>query len=370
MGNKKVKILIADDEPIGRDLLEAILSPEGYDLIFGCDGEDAYNTAIEHHPDIILLDVMMPKMDGFEICEKLRKIKETAQTPIFLITALDDRDSKIRGIDAGANDYISKPFDRIEILAKVKNSAILINSRSKNTLEPETDKTPSNPDNKKSDLFKELCDLHFTQEIKEKGLLMHKSLSPMESSHAFFHSKSESGTLYYLISNSFEEKKAVIMNLYLKELLVQNARKNPDSPLKIVKETFQQFHDSSSINSIAKSNKLELFILVLLQNKNSDNFLVSGNNQTIFVRSLSEPNNLPSNNSSYQPIVINDDQELEIAHPASIFLFSSSFLITSSEQEVNTFLNETYTSDKQVDIAEVVEKFRDNHDIIIVNYSI
>ena len=118
---EEFRILVVDDEPIGRQLLEAVLFPEGYTILFAENGMEAYNKTKAEKPDLVMLDVMMPQMDGFETCKKIREAKDVSNTPVFLITALDDRDSRIRGLDAGADDYISKPFDRIEILAKVKN---------------------------------------------------------------------------------------------------------------------------------------------------------------------------------------------------------------------------------------------------------
>jgi DNA-binding response OmpR family regulator len=115
------KVLIVDDEPVGRQLLEAILYRENFDLHFAEDGNMAYEKALQLKPDLILMDVMMPGMDGFEVCRRLREHEILVNVPIMLITALDDRDSMIKGLDAGADDYIAKPFDRIEVLAKIKN---------------------------------------------------------------------------------------------------------------------------------------------------------------------------------------------------------------------------------------------------------
>lgn len=120
MSNQVPLVLIVDDEPIGRQLLEAILQLEDYSLEFAENGRQAYDKAVDLIPDLILLDVMMPEIDGYEVCKRLRKNTLTSHVPIFLITALDDRDSRIRGLEAGADDYISKPLDRVEILAKVK----------------------------------------------------------------------------------------------------------------------------------------------------------------------------------------------------------------------------------------------------------
>ena len=114
------KILIVDDEPGARDILEALLLREGYQLAFASSGKEALKKAQELTPSLILLDVMMPEMDGFEVCQKLREMPLLAEVPIIMITALDDRDSRLQGIRSGADDFLSKPFDREELRARVR----------------------------------------------------------------------------------------------------------------------------------------------------------------------------------------------------------------------------------------------------------
>jgi putative two-component system response regulator len=114
-------ILVADDEPNIRDVIKTMLSDESYHLIFAENGAEAVDKAHEIIPDLILLDIMMPKMDGYEVCRKLRGEPALAQVPIIMITALGDTASKIRGINSGADDFISKPFDFAELTAKIKN---------------------------------------------------------------------------------------------------------------------------------------------------------------------------------------------------------------------------------------------------------
>ncbi len=118
--NYKSKILIVDDEALGRDVLEGLLSNEGYKLIFAENGFEAIDKSLEYLPDLILLDIMMPGIDGFEVCSRIRGNTLTNAIPILMITALDDKDSLIRGIDVGADDFISKPFDRIVLRQRVK----------------------------------------------------------------------------------------------------------------------------------------------------------------------------------------------------------------------------------------------------------
>ena len=113
-------ILIVDDEPVGRETLEALLIAHGYHLAFAASGAEALAKAAELTPDVILLDVMMPNLDGFEVCRRLRADPLLAEAPIIMVTALDDRDSRLRGIEAGADDFVSKPFDRLELRARVR----------------------------------------------------------------------------------------------------------------------------------------------------------------------------------------------------------------------------------------------------------
>lgn len=116
----KNTVLIVDDEPFGRDVLEGLLQKEAYDLLFASNGQEALDIAQKHIPDLILLDIMMPGMDGYEVCTRIRNNPEIAEIPILMITALDDKDSLIKGIDAGADDFVSKPFDRAILRQRVK----------------------------------------------------------------------------------------------------------------------------------------------------------------------------------------------------------------------------------------------------------
>lgn len=113
-------VLIVDDEPFGRDNLEMLLVNQGYNLAFAANGFDALAQAAKLIPDLILLDVMMPDMDGFETCRRLRSDVLLRDVPVILVTALDDRDSRLLGIEAGADDFVTKPFDRAELRTRVR----------------------------------------------------------------------------------------------------------------------------------------------------------------------------------------------------------------------------------------------------------
>jgi putative two-component system response regulator len=113
------KILIVDDERSGRDALEAILEGDGYIFEKAENGSQALEKARAFMPDVILLDVMMPDMTGFEVCQTIRNDATLAEIPIIMVTALDDRESLMRGLDSGADDFITKPYDRYELRARL-----------------------------------------------------------------------------------------------------------------------------------------------------------------------------------------------------------------------------------------------------------
>jgi two-component system cell cycle response regulator len=117
----KPKILVVDDIPVNIQLMQTYLSSVGYDTIIARNGEEAITQVKDHHPDLLLLDVMMPKLDGFETCKLLKGNHETRYIPVIMVTALNEIEDKIKGIEAGADDFITKPFNKLELLARVKS---------------------------------------------------------------------------------------------------------------------------------------------------------------------------------------------------------------------------------------------------------
>ena len=115
------KIMVVDDHLASRVTAAALLSLEGYEVIEIENGVEALEVVHTYKPDMILLDVMMPQMSGFEVCRQLKQNEETRLIPLVFITALHDRKSRIAGIEAGADDFITKPFDRLELSARVKS---------------------------------------------------------------------------------------------------------------------------------------------------------------------------------------------------------------------------------------------------------
>ena len=125
------KILVADDEASIRRILEARLSMIGYDIITATDGEEAIAAFNKHNPDLIVLDVMMPKIDGYGVT---REIRRTSDVPIIILTALGDVSERITGLELGADDYVIKPFSPKELEARVK--AVLRRTNTKEVSAP------------------------------------------------------------------------------------------------------------------------------------------------------------------------------------------------------------------------------------------
>lgn len=115
------RILVVDDHPSSRMTAVALLSVEGYDVVEAESGVSALESVAHLAPDLILLDVMMPGMDGFEVCRRLKGDEQTRLIPVIFITALNDRRSRLRGIEAGGDDFLTKPFDQLELSARVKS---------------------------------------------------------------------------------------------------------------------------------------------------------------------------------------------------------------------------------------------------------
>ncbi len=114
-------ILVVDDDRLTRQILSRLLEPEGHRIVTVGDGQEAFERAGQILPDVILLDVLMPGMDGYELCRRLREDPILGEVPIIMLTALDDRRSRLDGMEAGADDFLSKPFDRVELLTRVRS---------------------------------------------------------------------------------------------------------------------------------------------------------------------------------------------------------------------------------------------------------
>jgi putative two-component system response regulator len=123
------RILVVDDEPLNAKLLEALLAPMNYEVIKAFNGEEALSLVSKVDVDLVLLDIMMPGLDGYEVCQHLKASEATRLIPIVMVTALDDIEAKIKGIEVGADDFLTKPPNKVELLARIRS---LINVKSLN----------------------------------------------------------------------------------------------------------------------------------------------------------------------------------------------------------------------------------------------
>jgi len=124
--NSELTVLLVDDNPQNLKVLYETLKDKGYRLLIANDGEKALDLAHRHHPEVILLDIMMPEMDGYEVCERLKADPRTVDTAVVFLSALDDLQAKVRGFSLGGADYISKPFQSQEVIARVSTHARVI----------------------------------------------------------------------------------------------------------------------------------------------------------------------------------------------------------------------------------------------------
>ncbi|MEZ6135558.1 MAG: response regulator [Pirellulaceae bacterium] len=118
---KPAKILIADDNAANRELLEAYLAAVDCEIELAIDGQDTLAKVAEFDPDLILLDVMMPKLSGFEVCQQIKQSPATAKIMVLMVTALNELGDIERAVRAGTDDFLSKPINKVELLKRVEN---------------------------------------------------------------------------------------------------------------------------------------------------------------------------------------------------------------------------------------------------------
>jgi two-component system alkaline phosphatase synthesis response regulator PhoP len=122
LDSARPRVLIADDNPQGVELLEAYLSGSDYDVETAADGEETLRKVKQWRPDLILLDIMMPKVSGFEVCKRMRSDPQMQDTAVLMITALDQQSDIDRAVEAGTDDFLTKPINKTELLLRVRSA--------------------------------------------------------------------------------------------------------------------------------------------------------------------------------------------------------------------------------------------------------
>ncbi|MEZ6059517.1 MAG: response regulator [Planctomycetaceae bacterium] len=115
------RVLIADDNEQNRELLDAYLSDEGYEILMANDGHQTLQAVEQQHPDLILLDIMMPRMSGYEVCEQLKADAETRDIPVLMVTALNEMGDIEKAVEAGCDDFLTKPVNQLELKTRVRS---------------------------------------------------------------------------------------------------------------------------------------------------------------------------------------------------------------------------------------------------------
>jgi signal transduction histidine kinase len=162
----KPTALIVDDLPQNLNVLRSILEPRGYTVLAANSGEKAIKRAAMTNPDVILLDILMPGIDGYETCRRLKSIPETKRIPVVLTSALTEMENKVKGFECGAVDYITKPFQREETLARVKSQVKI--SRLQKALVDANRRLEERVDERTRDLRRALSDLKAAKEEAER----------------------------------------------------------------------------------------------------------------------------------------------------------------------------------------------------------
>ena len=119
--NTPPKILVVDDTPKNVKLLADLLGVKGYQVVTAASGPEALERVEAENPDLVLLDVVMPEMSGYEVCRQIRESESTRLLPVVMVTALDPGEERVKGIEAGADDFITKPINQAELMARVKS---------------------------------------------------------------------------------------------------------------------------------------------------------------------------------------------------------------------------------------------------------
>ncbi|MEJ2055134.1 MAG: response regulator [Calditrichaceae bacterium] len=172
------KVLIVDDNKENIDLIAYFLKPQNYQIFTAYDGLEALESVERDQPDIILLDIMLPKMDGFQVCERVKKDRKTQFIPIIMITALKELKDKIRSLEVGADDFISKPFENVELLTRVK-SLLRIKKYHDEIQNKNAELEQKNKTLLKLDRFKEELNHHVVHDMKNPLFVIQGNLQMM-----------------------------------------------------------------------------------------------------------------------------------------------------------------------------------------------
>jgi CheY-like chemotaxis protein len=318
------KILVVDDEPVGRQLLQAVLLPEGYDVEMAENGKEAILKMETYHPDLVLLDVMMPGMDGYETMNRARTDPKIKNIPVIFITALDDRDSRIRGLESGAHDYIAKPFDRIEILTKIKNliSKLPVDKSSQSNFDSAIGAVDSQ-------LLKNIASEIYNLSDHQKYFSGKIEISCIGAEWPYFLSgcyyKDEKINVHILFGSTLNEELTPIVPILISTWFYKLLPTISSNPCDLASYLASKIKNSAILSDDQKS----VWMLIMVSKSDTD-WRLSGFNQTIYqsvgvVSSSADVN---------QIFPLDADRIIDFTKGTSFYLFSHSIFNKIVPQEI------------------------------------
>jgi DNA-binding response OmpR family regulator len=307
------KILIVDDELIGRQLLEAILVREGYLVSLAINGFEVIEHCKSEIPDLILLDIMMPEMNGFETITELKKGHLTKSIPIIAVTALDDRDSRIKSLEAGAVDFITKPFDRIELVAKIKNN---INNRRSNYTDASVQKNGLLLSEQYNLLIKEIkYSTAGIQNLKTKIDVAVLNIEEKSILQKFFFRLGSIEVLCFTGTDNPDKNSVLILSLMKIWLINLSANDTID-----LKNAYNYLNRKIAESKIPKNQFLQNWFVIFLVNE-IGKMQIASYNKTIFAS---------KNKTLYEikpaEMYLADNNNFEVKIPEQIFILSDDLI--------------------------------------------
>ncbi|RKU30236.1 hypothetical protein C6497_04555 [Candidatus Poribacteria bacterium] len=242
---ESVNILVVDDEPRNIKILQIQLQTRGYSVRTACDGEEALESIQEDAPDLILLDINMPKIDGYEVVKRVRADKHTEFIPIIMITALrDTHENRIKAVEVGADDFIEKPFNSFEVLARIKS--LLRIKQYHDTLEEYNERLESELQMARN-VQEILIPKNGVQKIGAFEIASHCSPALAVGGDFYDLWKIDENRIGFLISDVMGHgASAALITVFIKTLLSENRDELGDNPADIIKLLNTRFNDMIS----------------------------------------------------------------------------------------------------------------------------
>ena len=350
IAEESANILVVDDEPRNIKILQIQLQTRGYSVRTACDGEEALESIKEDAPDLILLDINMPKIDGFEVVKRVRADKHTEFIPIIMITALrDTQENRIKAVEAGADDFIEKPFSSFEVLARIKS--LLRIKRYHDTLEEYNARLESELQMARN-VQEILIPKNGLQKIGAFETASHCSPALAVGGDFYDLWKINENRMGFLISDVMGHgASAALVTVFIKTILSEHRDELDDNPADIIKLLNTRFNDMISSHLFMFATA---FCGVIDLSK-KEMVCANAGHPFPFLQSNSHSScTLITNGHSGNGLGINPESEYENCH----YTFETSsrmFLYTDGAYEVKNSKGEEYTVEQLKEVVTMCE---------------